>query len=76
MPTIAQLSNCTIKLYAADHLPPHFHIRLRDGREVLVEIASLCVLRGTVPARELKEALDWAALHHATLSAKWQELNS
>jgi len=75
MPTIAQFSNCSIKLYAADHLPPHFHIRMRDGREVLVAITNLCVLRGSVPVRPLTEALDWAAAHRTELLTKWRELN-
>lgn len=42
-------------MYAADHLPPHFHVRLHDGREVLVEIATLDVLRGSVARRELAD---------------------
>ncbi|MCK9489519.1 MAG: DUF4160 domain-containing protein [Xanthomonadales bacterium] len=32
-------------------------------------------LSGTVRARELAEALDWAADNRALLIAKWQELN-
>jgi len=75
MPTIAILSGCSIAMYAGDHQPPHFHVRMRDGREVLVGISNVSVLRGTVPRRELIEALDWAAAHHAILEATWQELN-
>ena len=44
MPTLARLSTATIAMYAADHLPPHFHVRVNDGREALVEIATLTVL--------------------------------
>lgn len=51
MPTIKRLPNCTITLYAGDHLPPHFHVRLLDGRETLVEIASLAVLTARIPRR-------------------------
>ena len=38
-------------MYAADHLPPHFHVRMNDGREALVEIATLAVLRGSAAKR-------------------------
>ena len=75
MPTLARLPDCTITLYAADHLPPHFHVRLNDGREALVEIAGLAVLRGQLAKRELAAALAWAAANQALLHAKWKELN-
>ncbi|MFM7658936.1 MAG: DUF4160 domain-containing protein, partial [Burkholderiaceae bacterium] len=31
-------------MYAGDHLLPHVHIQLRDGRECTVEIGSLKVV--------------------------------
>lgn len=75
MPTIARLANCTLNMYAGDHLPPHFHVRMGDGREALVEIESLGVLRGSIPKRELAEALAWAAANRSALVAKWKALN-
>lgn len=74
MPTLKRLSNCTIHMYAADHLPPHFHVRMADG-EVLVVIATMKVLRGDIPARKLEEAIAWANAHVDFLIAKWKELN-
>ena len=75
MPTLVRLSDSTITMYAADHLPPHFHVRMHDGREVLVEIATLTVLRGSIAKRELTEALAWAAAHQGLLQSRWKELN-
>ena len=75
MPTVQRLSSCTITLYAADHLPPHFHVRANDGREALVELSTLAVLAGRIPRRELAEAMTWAANNHELLQAKWKELN-
>ena len=69
MPTLARLSHSTITMYAADHLPPHFHVRMNDGREALVEIATLAVLRGSAAKRELAEALAWAAANKGQLEA-------
>jgi len=70
-----RLPICTIALYAGDHLPPHFHVRLQDGREALIEIASLSVLSGRIARRDLVAALEWAVENQALLSAKWEELN-
>ncbi|MNJ67247.1 hypothetical protein D3C77_634020 [compost metagenome] len=75
MPTMKRLPICTIALYAGDHLPPHFHVRLQDGREALIEIASLSVLSGRIARRDLVAALEWAVENQALLSAKWEELN-
>ena len=75
MPTLARLPNASLTMYAADHLPPHFHVRMNDGREALVEVATLTVLTGSVPKRELAAALAWAAANRALLHAKWKELN-
>lgn len=75
MPTLARLPNATLTMYAADHLPPHFHVRMNDGREALVELATLTVLAGSIPKRELATALAWAAANQALLHAKWKELN-
>lgn len=75
MPTLARLAQSTITMYAGDHLPPHFHVRMNDGREVLIEIATLEVLRGSVSKRELAEAVAWAEANRAALAAKWKELN-
>lgn len=63
-------------MYAGDHPPPHFHIRANDGSEALVEIASLAILRGRLPRREVVEAMDWAAANQKFLMQTWKELNS
>lgn len=75
MPTIIRFASSTVTLYAADHLPPHFHVRLKDGREALVVIDTLEILSSSIPPRELREALHWAGANQDTLRAKWKELN-
>lgn len=63
-------------MYAADHLLPHFRIIGSDGREALVETASLTVLRGSVSKAVMVQAETWLTsvtpsfLHH-----KWSVLN-
>lgn len=75
MPTLARLTQSTINMYAGDHLPPHFHVRMNDGREALVVIASLELLRGAIPSRELAEPMNWARANVELLDLKWKELN-
>ena len=76
MPTLVRLPDCTLSMYAADHLPPHFHVRLHDGREALVQILCLVVLRSNKCSRsELAAALAWAGANQALLNARWKELN-
>ncbi len=75
MPTVARLGSCTITMYAADHPPPNFHVRTRDGREALMVIRGLAVLSGHVSRRELTEAVMWAENNIQLLAARWRELN-
>lgn len=75
MPTLVRLSQSRISMYAADHQPPHCHVRANDGREALVDIARLEVLRGGVAPRVLAEAMAWIEAHQAVLLATFKELN-
>ncbi|MDR2213853.1 MAG: DUF4160 domain-containing protein [Pseudomonadales bacterium] len=75
MPTLARLARSTITMYADDHLPPHFHVRMNDGREALIVIADLQILRGNIARRELAEVVMWAQTNRSILTKKWKELN-
>jgi hypothetical protein len=75
MPTIKRFSSCKVCIYAADHLPPHFHILANDGRNALVEISTLTVLAGIVGSAVLSEVTRWAAGKKEFLQSKWDELN-
>lgn len=75
MPTLIRLAGSVITMYAADHQPPHFHVRIRDGREALVVIDDLSTITSSLKPRELLEAIEWAKQHTHVLVAKWQELN-
>ena len=47
-------------------MPPHFHA-FYGGAEVLVLIEELEVLEGTIPSKQLKMLLGWAAFHQEKL---------
>jgi hypothetical protein len=73
MPVIKRLARCQIRINLKDHAPPHFHVLFRDGREVLLSISDLKVLRGQVAHRELSEVLEWAAANRQVLRHKFEE---
>lgn len=75
MPLIERFLNCAIFVNTRDHNPPHFHVRMSDGREVLVGIADLSILSENVSKREIKDALRWAADNRELLFTKFKEYN-
>ena len=74
MPLIKRFAHCQVRINLKDHAPPHFHVLMRDGKEALIEIASLEILQGNVPRRELSEVLQWAASKRSMLLNKFKEL--
>ena len=65
---------CDLHQYP-DHNPLHFHIRMNDGREALVEIETMEIHSDGISQRDIKEALNWAADNRDMLIAKFREYN-
>ena len=75
MPTLHRLPNCKIEIRTRDHLPPHVHVLLNDGREVLVHLEDgKLVMRQKVRRLEIVEALDWIAARAPELIKRFKEL--
>lgn len=74
MPTLVEIGNVQIRLYAKDHLPPHFHISTPDG-EAIVLLADLSVLKGRIRRKDLELGRQWAAEHRELLEDEWNRLN-
>jgi len=60
-----------IQIFWGDHSPPHFHA-LYGEFEVLININTLEVMRGTMPRRALILVLEWASLHREELMEDWK----
>ncbi|HTR00804.1 MAG TPA: DUF4160 domain-containing protein [Candidatus Acidoferrum sp.] len=73
MPIIKRFAACVVRINLRDHLPPHFHVVMNDGREALVRIDTLQVIRGKVPDRELTQVLTWASDNRLLLMIKFEE---
>ena len=72
MPTIKRFPDCRIEIRPRDHLPPHFHVVLAEGRTCPVEIGTLAVL-GAIRADEIAAVIEWAGAHRDTLMAEWRK---
>jgi hypothetical protein len=69
-----QIGKLVIRVYANDHLPPHFHAITPDF-EALIEIRTLTIMRGRLPPRARRAVMDWAARNHNAISREWNRTN-
>ena len=71
MPTICTFRGIKIFINWKEHNPPHFHA-VYGGDEVLVLINEIEVLEGSIPDKQLKMLLGWAAFHQDELIENWK----
>jgi len=71
VPTISRFYGIVIRMYFADHAPPHFHA-MYSVDEAVIEIASGHLLRGALPERALRLVREWTTIHRDELEANWQ----
>lgn len=74
MGKLVQIGNIIIRVYANDHLPPHFHIITPDA-DALVDIATLEILKVKLPRKAEEAALEWAAQNRKLIAAEWNRTN-
>jgi Domain of unknown function (DUF4160) len=70
MPTICFFYGILIQMFWKDHPPPHFHA-LYAEYEVLINIQTLEIIKGSMPRRALALILEWASLHRSELMENW-----
>ena len=71
MPLISLFFGIRITMYYDDHNPPHFHAEYA-GCKALVDIVNGCVIRGSLPNRQLRIVLAWTELHRDELMQNWE----
>ena len=74
MPTPYRFGAVSVRMYADDHRPPHFHI-VAPSFQVLVRISDLTVIAGEARPAQIAEVIAWARAHRESLALKWTELN-
>jgi hypothetical protein len=73
MPEICRFFGIVITMYFNDHPPPHFHVRFQ-GFRAQMEIATLELLEGDLPPKELWLVRHWAGQHQKELQQNWDDL--
>ena len=71
MPLISLFFGIRITMYYDDHNPPHLHAEYA-GNKALVDILNCCVIRGSLPNRQLRLVLAWVELHKDELMQNWE----
>ncbi len=74
MGKLHQIGKLIIRVYANDHLPPHFHAIAPDF-EALIEIETLTIMRGRLSPQARKAVMTWAARNRAVIAAEWNRIN-
>ena len=72
MPEICRFYGIVIKMYFADHAPPHFHAEYAEF-EARIAIDSLAVISGKLPPRAMGLVAEWTTLHQQELTALWDK---
>lgn len=74
MPTVANFGAYSVKIYYADHPPPHFHVVAAEFG-ARIEIATLRMIDGRLPLSVQRRVMRWAMENRALLSRRWNEIN-
>ena len=67
MPVLQRFGSVSVRMYADDHRPPHFHIVAPDF-QVLVRISDLMVIAGEARPTQIAAAMAWAQSHQQALA--------
>jgi hypothetical protein len=70
MPEISRFYGIVIRMFYRDHAPPHFHAFYGE-HQALVNIQTMAVISGTLPARAFGLVTEWALLHQDELLDVW-----
>jgi hypothetical protein len=70
MPRISEFYGIVIEMYWSDHNPPHFHAKYAEHRAE-IDIRTLGLLRGRLPAKAMGLVTEWASLHQEELLDRW-----
>jgi hypothetical protein len=74
MPQISNFFGIIIKMFYNEHSPPHFHAQYGEYN-CCIDIHSLTVIEGYLPARALGLVVEWATLHKEELINNWHNVD-
>ena len=71
MPELARFYGIVIRMYYADHAPPHLHASYGSD-EVVIDIEAVAVMAGRLPPRALGLVVEWVTIHQQELRVAWR----
>ncbi len=71
MPEISRFYGIVVRMYYADHAPPHVHAEYGE-HELVVGIAPIMILAGSAPYRVRSMVLEWVGLRQQELAHDWE----
>ena len=71
MPEISRFLGIVISMYFHEHNPPHFHVKYNEHR-ALINIKTLNIMEGHLPAKVRGLVEEWAELHIDELLQMWK----
>ena len=75
MPELARFYGIIIRIFFADHPPPHIHAYY-GSHEALISLRDLSILAGSLPSRALGLVVEWAHLHREELHDAWERAST
>ena len=75
MPEISRFYGIVIQIYYGDHPPPHFHANYA-GQVAKIDIDTLALIDGSLPARARGLVTEWASLHQDELREAFRKAAS
>ncbi len=70
MSELCRFHGIVIRIFSPDHPPPHFHAVYAEY-EAQIDIRTLEIIEGYLPARSRRLVREWAELHHEELMRAW-----
>jgi hypothetical protein len=72
MPELSRFYGIVVQVYYGDHPPAHFHVEYA-GSIAKIDIETLAVISGSLPARVRGLVIEWASMHQDELREAFQK---
>jgi len=66
MPELSRFYGIVVQVYYGDHPPAHFHVEYA-GSIAKIDVETLAVISGALPARVRGLVIEWASMHQDEL---------
>jgi hypothetical protein len=75
VPEISRFLGIIVFMNFNEHNPPHFHVRYNEFL-ALIDIRTLGILEGKLPAKVHALIVEWAEIHQGELMENWESMKT